>query len=98
MAKNATPNENDPTTNFQPYTRLTCGNGTYQASGATIYWGYRKGIFGLATQGDLKVFAQHINALLKQSHRVASAVAKLGDDLTSYILQLGRADDDRDRK
>jgi hypothetical protein len=28
-AKNATPHEYDPKTNFQPYTRLTCGNRTF---------------------------------------------------------------------
>ena len=47
-----------------------------------------KGLFGLATQGDLEVLAQHINALTKQSNRVASALAKHGGDLSSYILQL----------
>jgi hypothetical protein len=37
-AKNVTPHEYDPKTNVQPYTRLTCGNRTFQASVATIYW------------------------------------------------------------
>jgi hypothetical protein len=46
-----------------------------------------KVLFGLATQGDLGFLAQHINALTKQSNRVASALAKHGGDLSSYILQ-----------
>jgi hypothetical protein len=47
-----------------------------------------KGLFGLATQGNLEVLAQHINALTKQSNKVSSALAKHGGDLSSYILQL----------
>ena len=40
---------------------------------------------GLATQDDLEVLVQHINAAI---NRVASALAKHGGDLSSYILQL----------
>ena len=43
---------------------------------------------GLATQDDLEVLVQHINALTKQSNKVSSALAKHGGDLSSYILQL----------
>ena len=41
-ANNATTHEYDPKTNFQPYTRLTCGNRAFQVRVATIYWGYRE--------------------------------------------------------
>lgn len=39
-------------------------------------------LFGLVTQGDLEVLAQHINALTKQSNRVPSALAKHRCDFT----------------
>jgi hypothetical protein len=41
-----------------------------------------KCLFGLVTQGDLEVLAQHINALTKQSNRVPSAPAKHRGDFT----------------
>ena len=47
-----------------------------------------KVLFGLATQGDLGLFAQNIHALTTQSNRVASVLAKHGGHLFSYILQL----------